>query len=63
VITDRTATVRCIGFGMGELSKQLLEKDCFDVAYRPQINSYNGMNNVELVLSDIQFDQAGYFTA
>jgi single-stranded-DNA-specific exonuclease len=56
VITDRTATVRCIGFGMGELSKQLLEKDCFDVAYRPQINSYNGMNNVELVLNDIQLD-------
>jgi len=56
VITDHTATFRCIGFGMGGLSRKLLEQDCFDVAYRPQINSYNGMNNVELVLSDIQFD-------
>jgi len=54
-ITDNTASVRCIGFGMGRLEKKLLESDCFDVAYEPQINTYNGNSSVQLVLADIQF--------
>jgi len=54
-VTDHTATFRCIGFGMGKLQKQLLEQQYFNIAYRPQINTYNGYSNVELVISDIQF--------
>ena len=55
-ITDNTAALRCIGFGMGKLEKKLLEHEFFNIAYQPKINTYNGMSNVELVVSDIQFD-------
>jgi single-stranded-DNA-specific exonuclease len=55
-ITDNTATVRCIGFKFGKLEKKLLEHEFFNVAYQPQINTYNGNSNVEFVLADIQFE-------
>ena len=55
-ITDGTASVRCIGFRFGKLEKKLLETEFFNVAYQPQINTYNGNSNVEFVLTDIQFD-------
>ncbi|MBN1796144.1 MAG: single-stranded-DNA-specific exonuclease RecJ [Sedimentisphaerales bacterium] len=55
-VTDNTNSIRCIGFGMGKLEKKLLEKDCFHVAYEPDINHFNGTTSVQLVLSDIQFD-------
>jgi single-stranded-DNA-specific exonuclease len=55
-ITDNTATIRCIGFRFGKLEKKLLEHDFFDVAYQPQINTYNGNSTVEFVLTDVQFD-------
>ena len=55
-ITDGTASVRCIGFRFGKLEKKLLETEFFNVAYQPQINTYNGNSTVEFVLTDIQFD-------
>jgi len=55
-ITDNTASVRCIGFRFGKLEKKLLEHEFFNVAYQPQINTYNGNCNVEFVLADIQFE-------
>jgi single-stranded-DNA-specific exonuclease len=55
-ITDNTNAVRCIGFGMGKLEKKLLEHEFFDVAYQPQINTYNGSCNVEFVLADIRLE-------
>jgi single-stranded-DNA-specific exonuclease len=55
-ITDSTASVRCIGFRFGKLEKRLLEAEFFNVAYQPQINTYNGNSNVEFVLTDIQFE-------
>jgi len=55
-ISDNTAAVRCIGFGMGMLEKKLLETDVFNVAYHPQIDTYNGTNNVQFVLADIRFE-------
>ena len=55
-ITDNTAAVRCIGFRFGKLEKKLLEHEFFNVAYKPQLNTYNGNTNVEFVLSDIQFE-------
>jgi single-stranded-DNA-specific exonuclease len=53
-ITDNTNAVRCIGFGMGKLEKKLLEHEFFDVAYQPQLNTYNGSCNVEFVLTDLR---------
>ncbi len=55
-ITDNTASIRCIGFRFGKLAKSLLEHEFFNVAYQPQINTYNGNSNVEFVLADIQFE-------
>lgn len=55
-ITDNTATIRCIGFRFGRLEKKLLESEFFNVAYQPQINTYNGNSSVEFVLTDIQFE-------
>jgi len=55
-ITDNTAAVRCIGFRFGKLEKKLLEHEYFNVAYQPQINTYNANTNVEFVLTDIQFE-------
>ncbi len=55
-ITDNTAAVRCIGFRFGKLEKKLLETEFFNVAYKPQINTYNGNTNVEFTLTDIQFE-------
>jgi single-stranded-DNA-specific exonuclease len=54
VVTDNTATMRCIGFGMGRLEKKLLEQDFFNAVYQPQINLFNGNSNVELIIEDIQ---------
>ena len=55
-ITDNTASVRCIGFGMGNLEKKVLEAEAFNIAYEAQIDTYNGGNSVQLVLQDIQFE-------
>ena len=55
-ITDNTAAIRCIGFRFGKLEKKLLENEFFNVAYQPQLNTYNGNTNVEFVLTDIQFE-------
>jgi single-stranded-DNA-specific exonuclease len=55
-ITDNTAAIRCIGFRFGKLEKKLLDNEFFNVAYQPQINTYNGNSSVEFVLTDIQFE-------
>lgn len=55
-VTDNTAAIRCIGFSMGKMEKKLLECEFFDVAYKPNINNYNGNSNVELIIEDIGFD-------
>jgi single-stranded-DNA-specific exonuclease len=55
-VADSTAAVRCVGFRFAEFEKKLLEHQFFNVAYQPQINTYNGTNNVEFVLADIQFE-------
>ncbi len=56
IISDNTATLRGIGFRFGKYEKKLLEHEFFDVAYQPQINSFNGNTNVEFNLVDIQIE-------
>jgi single-stranded-DNA-specific exonuclease len=53
-VTDGSGSFRCIGFRMGELADTLVNQDCFDLAYQPHLNSYNGNTNVELIVSDIR---------
>lgn len=55
-LADNTAAVRCIGFSMGKLEKKLLENEFFNIAYKPQINHFNGTSSVQLNLVDIQFE-------
>lgn len=55
-VTDNTNTIRCVGFRMGHLEKKLLESEYFNVAYEPQINTYNGNRNVEFIAIDVQFE-------
>lgn len=55
-ITDNSSSVRCIGFSMAQFDKKLLDREFFNVAYHPHINTYNGYSNVEFILADIQFD-------
>jgi len=55
-ITDGVAAVRCIGFRFGRFEKKLLDHEFFNVAYQPQINTYNGASNVQFVLVDVQFE-------
>jgi single-stranded-DNA-specific exonuclease len=56
VITDNTATVRCVAFRMAHIEKKLLEADAFNIAYEVQVNAYNGNTTVEFVVLDVQFD-------
>ncbi len=55
-VTDNTNTIRCIGFGMGKLNKKLLEHEFFNVAFYPQLNTFNNATNVQLVLADVRFE-------
>jgi len=55
-ITDNTGTIRCVGFGMGNLEKKLLDNEFFSIAYEAQLNRYNGNTSVEFIASDIQFE-------
>jgi len=56
VVTDNTATNRCIGFGMAPLEKKLLENEFFSIAFEPQLDNFYGQPSIQLVLSDIQFE-------
>ena len=55
-VTDRTGTIRCVGFRMGHLEKKLIDSESFNIAYEAQINSYNGNHSVEFITADIQFE-------
>ncbi len=55
-ITDNSSSIRCIGFRFAKYEKKMLDNEYFNVAYHPQINTYNGSDSVEFVLEDIQFD-------
>ncbi len=55
-IGDSTGSARCIGFKMAGLEKKLLENEFFNVAYEPQLDTWNGGDNLQFVLSDISFE-------
>jgi single-stranded-DNA-specific exonuclease len=55
-VADNTGAIRCIGFNMGALEKKILEAQAFNIAYEPQMNSFNGTTSVQFVLNDIQFE-------
>jgi single-stranded-DNA-specific exonuclease len=50
------ASVRAVGFGMGELFDPVRKARSLSVAFTPQINSWQGKDSVELVLKDVKID-------
>ncbi|MEN6386339.1 MAG: single-stranded-DNA-specific exonuclease RecJ, partial [Phycisphaerales bacterium] len=56
IVSDNTASMRCIGFGMAHFEKKLLENEFFNIAFEAQIDNFTGQPAVQLVLSDIQFE-------
>jgi single-stranded-DNA-specific exonuclease len=56
IVSDNTASMRCIGFGMAHLEKKLLENEFFNIAFEAQIDNFFGQPSIQLVLSDIQFE-------
>ncbi|MCE5341387.1 MAG: single-stranded-DNA-specific exonuclease RecJ [Planctomycetaceae bacterium] len=56
VISDNTASIRCIGFKMAHLEKKLLENEFFDIAFEAKVDNFYGQPSIQLVLSDIQFN-------
>ncbi|MDY6914659.1 MAG: single-stranded-DNA-specific exonuclease RecJ [Planctomycetota bacterium] len=49
------ATLRAVGFGMGDLADELVGVNHIDVAAEPVLNSFNGRTSVELKLKDVQW--------
>jgi single-stranded-DNA-specific exonuclease len=43
-----------VGFGMGELSSQIMQGDNADIAFTMNINTYNGTESVQLFIKDIK---------
>ena len=46
--------INCVGFGMGEYADCIREGDTVDVAFNLDINDFNGVQNVQLMLKDIK---------
>jgi len=49
------ATVRAVGFGMGDLADLLADIRHIDVAAEPRLNTFRGRTNVELHLRDVKW--------
>ncbi|OHB51684.1 MAG: single-stranded-DNA-specific exonuclease RecJ [Planctomycetes bacterium GWF2_42_9] len=56
VVSDNSASIRCIGFNMAHLEKKLLENEFFNIAFEAQVDNFFGQPSVQLVLADIQFN-------
>ncbi|MBI5725317.1 MAG: single-stranded-DNA-specific exonuclease RecJ [Planctomycetes bacterium] len=53
LLSSGEASIRAVGFGMGDLADSLAGVNRLDVAARPVLNSFNGATNVELQLADV----------
>jgi single-stranded-DNA-specific exonuclease len=55
VLGQNGATLRAVGFGMGDLADLLVGVQRVDVAAEPVLNSYRGRTSVELKLRDVSW--------
>ena len=53
MLSQNGASMRAVGFGMGELAERLIGVSCVDVAAEPTINTFNGRSSAELQLTDV----------
>ncbi len=54
-LSDGTNVFNAVGFGMGELSEKLCPGTMVSVAFNMNINTYQGSENLQLMLKDIKF--------
>ncbi|MFI4912494.1 MAG: single-stranded-DNA-specific exonuclease RecJ [Sedimentisphaeraceae bacterium JB056] len=55
-VKDRSGSMACVGFGMANLEKKLLETDYFSIAYEPQMNEFRNVKTPQFIIKDIKFD-------
>ena len=55
-IAQDGATIRCVGFRMGDLADALAGVRNVSIAGRPALNTYRGKTNVQLEIVDVQWD-------
>jgi single-stranded-DNA-specific exonuclease len=55
-LAQEGASIRAVGFGMGELLEPVSKARTLSVAFTPQINAWQGNESVELVLKDVKLD-------
>jgi single-stranded-DNA-specific exonuclease len=56
-IRQGDTTAKCIAFGAGDIAEKLTPGRRFDLAFEPTLNTYNGYQNVELQVKDVQFPE------
>lgn len=54
-LSDGTNVFNAVGFGMGELAEKLFPGTMVSVAFNMNINTYQGSENLQLMLKDIKF--------
>ena len=52
-VTDKEYTYPVIGFGLGALKQRLINADCFDLVYYPQIDNWQGRSGLILEAKEI----------
>ncbi len=50
------ATMRGVGFGMGDLTESLVGINTVDVAFEPQLNTFRGNTTVQAMLRDVRWE-------
>lgn len=54
-LSDGNNIFNAVGFGMGELSERLTPGSVVSVAFNMNVNTYQGSENLQLILKDIKF--------
>ena len=53
-VTDDNVTCEAIGFRMNDLLSDIMESASVDVAYTPSINTWRGVDTLQLELVDVR---------
>ncbi|MBQ8301448.1 MAG: single-stranded-DNA-specific exonuclease RecJ [Clostridia bacterium] len=56
-IAKNNQLINCIGFGMGEYADMIEKGTILNLAFQMDINVYQGMENVQLILKDLKIKQ------
>ncbi|MCP4376398.1 MAG: single-stranded-DNA-specific exonuclease RecJ, partial [bacterium] len=51
-----SASMRAVGFQMGDLADALVGVNAIDVAFEPQLNTFRGNTTVQAMLRDVRWE-------